>query len=419
MLRNYIKIAWKVLGRNKFFTFVSLFGISFTLAVLIIIIAFLNQILGSSYPETNSNKCLYINRVIMDHTNGNNMMSSHSSFHLLKDYIEKLKTPETVAIASNIVQTNTFVGNRKLRLGLRYTDADFWKVFEFEFLSGSAYHDNHVTKGEYVAVISNSAQEAYFGEEVDVIGKTITTDNTNYRVIGVVRDVADYQMNSNADIYVPYSTSKDDLKAREYLGSYAGIILAKSPADFPAIKAELKEMIAKIPIPKDENYNRLRAWAQTRGEYFAAALLPGNRTDDDDPPVGILYLLIAGAMLLFMMLPTLNLININTSRIMERASEIGIRKAFGASTSTLTVQFIIENIILTFIGGAIGLIIAFVALNIIENSGIIPHAELNINYKVFLAAIALCLIFGFLSGVLPAFRMSRLQVVQAIKGGEG
>ncbi len=124
-------------------------------------------------------------------------------------------------------------------------------------------------------------------------------------------------------------------------------------------------------------------------------------------------------MLLFMMLPTLNLININTSRIMERASEIGIRKAFGASTSTLTVQFIIENIILTFIGGAIGLIIAFVALNIIESSGIIPHAELNINYKVFLAAIALCLIFGFLSGVLPAFRMSRLQVVQAIKGGEG
>ena len=416
MLQNYLKIAWKVLGRNKFFTFVSLFGISFTLAVLIIVTAFLDQTLGASYPETKSDKCLYINRVVLDHTSGGSMWISGASFHLLHEYVEKMKMPETVAMASNIVQTNTFVGNRKLRLGLRYTDADFWRVFAFQFLAGGPYHDDHINKGEYVAVISTSAKEAYFGKEADVIGKTIITDNTSYRVIGVVKDVPVYQINSNADIYVPYNTSKNDLKTKEYLGSYTGIILAKSAVDFPAIKAELKEVVAKIPIPKDENTNRLRAWAQTRAEYFATSLIPGN--NDDNPPVGILYALIIGAMLLFMLLPTLNLININTSRIMERASEIGIRKAFGASASTLTVQFIIENIILTFIGGFIGLIIAFIALNIIESSGVIPHAELNINYKVFLAAIALCLIFGFLSGVLPALKMSRLQVVQAIKGGE-
>lgn len=416
MLQNYFKIAWKVLGRNKFFTFVSLFGISFTLAVLIIVTAFLNQTLGASYPETNSDKCLYINRVVMDHTHEGNMWISGASFHLLHDYVEKMKMPETVAMASNIVQTNTFVGNRKVSLGLRYTDADFWRVFAFQFLAGGAYHDDHINRGEYVAVISNSTKEAYFGKETDVIGKTIITDNTSYRVIGVVKDVPVYQINSNADIYVPYNTSKNDLKAKEFLGSYTGIILAKSVADFPAIKAELKDVVAKIPIPKDENTNRLRAWAQTRAEYFATTLIPGN--NDDNPPVGILYALIIGAMLLFMLLPTLNLININTSRIMERASEIGIRKAFGASASTLTVQFIIENIILTFIGGFIGLIIAFIALNIIESSGVIPHAELNINYKVFLTAIALCLVFGFLSGVLPALKMSRLQVVQAIKGGE-
>lgn len=416
MLQNYLKIAWKVLGRNKFFTFVSLFGISFTLAVLIIVTAFLNQTLGNSYPETKGDKCLYLNKVVLDHTDEGNMWISSASFHLLHEYVEKMKMPETIAIVSNIVQTNTFVNNRKLRLGLRYTDADFWKVFEFEFLRGGGYHDNHVEKGEYVAVISNSAKEAYFGKEADVIGKTIITDNTSYRVLGVVKDVPVYQMDSNADIYVPYSTSKNDLKAKEFLGAYTGILLAKSPADFSAIKAELKEMVAKIPIPKDENTNRLRAWAKTRTEYFASALIPGS--NDDNPPVGALYALIIGGMLLFMLLPTLNLININTSRIMERASEIGIRKAFGASASTLTVQFIIENIILTLIGGAIGLIIASIALNIIEKSGAIPHAELNINYKVFLTAIGLCLVFGLLSGVLPALKMSKLQVVQAIKGGE-
>lgn len=417
MLQNYLKIAWKVLGRNKFFTFVSLFGISFTLAVLIIVTAFLTEMLGNSYPETKRDRCLYMNRVMMDHTEGRSVSISHASPYLLNNYIEKLKTPEKIAIASNEYQTNTFVGNNKLRLALRYTDADFWDVLDFKFLQGGAYHKNHVDNNEFVAVISNSTKEAYFGEDVNVVGKTITTDNVNYRVIGVVKDVPIYQLTSNADIYVPYTLSGADLKEQDYLGSYTAFILAKNTRDIPAIRAELKNIIARIPVPKDDNYNRLRAWAHTREEFFAKALIPGT-TNDEEPPVGIFYSFIIGGMLLFMLLPTLNLININTSRIMERASEIGVRKAFGASTSTLTVQFIIENIILTFIGGAIGLLIAYIVLNTIESSGVIPHAELRIDIKVFLISIGLCLVFGFLSGVLPAFKMSKLQVVQAIKGGE-
>ena len=102
---------------------------------------------------------------------------------------------------------------------------------------------------------------------------------------------------------------------------------------------------------------------------------------------------------------------------MERASEIGVRKAFGASRGTLMMQFMIENIILTLLGGAIGLGIAALALNIIQNSGVIPYAQLSINFTVVLTAIILCIIFGLLSGVLPALRMSRMQVVQAIRGG--
>ena len=63
-------------------------------------------------------------------------------------------------------------------------------------------------------------------------------------------------------------------------------------------------------------------------------------------------------MLLFMLLPTLNLVNINLSRILERSSEIGVRKAFGASSRTLVGQFVVENLVLTLIGAAVGLVLS-------------------------------------------------------------
>src|SRR5256885_1583041 len=71
--------------------------------------------------------------------------------------------------------------------------------------------------------------------------------------------------------------------------------------------------------------------------------------------VGTLVAIIAAVALLFMALPTLNLVNLNVSRILERASEIGVRKAFGASSRALLGQFLVENVVLTLIGGALGL----------------------------------------------------------------
>jgi putative ABC transport system permease protein len=109
-------------------------------------------------------------------------------------------------------------------------------------------------------------------------------------------------------------------------------------------------------------------------------------------------------------------VNLNMSRIMERASEIGVRKAFGASSRTLVGQFIVENLVLTMIGGAAGLVLSAIALRLLNSSGLIPYAQFQLNLRVFLYGLALALFFGVLSGVYPAWRMSRLHPVQALKG---
>mgnify|MGYP002363308891 FL=1 len=119
--------------------------------------------------------------------------------------------------------------------------------------------------------------------------------------------------------------------------------------------------------------------------------------------------------LFFMSLPAINLVNINVSRILERSSEIGIRKAFGASSKTLVYQFVLENILLTLMGGALALIIAAVFLWWFNASHFIDYADLAINWTVVIVTIALSLVFGLMSGVFPAWRMSKLPIVEALR----
>jgi putative ABC transport system permease protein len=117
-----------------------------------------------------------------------------------------------------------------------------------------------------------------------------------------------------------------------------------------------------------------------------------------------------------MLLPAVNLVNLNVSRIMERASEIGVRKSFGASSRVLVGQFLVENVALTLIGGAIGLVLSIWLLWLVNGSGLILYADLRLNYRIFLAGLGFAVFFGTMSGVYPAWRMSRLNPVQALKG---
>jgi putative ABC transport system permease protein len=144
-------------------------------------------------------------------------------------------------------------------------------------------------------------------------------------------------------------------------------------------------------------------------------LYPGD-TDFTRTYGGFLQMILVGAALMFMALPAINLVNLNVSRIMERASEIGVRKAFGASSRTLVVQFVVENLALTIIGGLVGFMLAGFVLSSINQSGLIPYAELTLNTRIFVWGIALAVVFGLLSGVYPAWRMSRVHPVVALKG---
>jgi putative ABC transport system permease protein len=154
-------------------------------------------------------------------------------------------------------------------------------------------------------------------------------------------------------------------------------------------------------------------------EDLAIAHFTNSDSSDSESGGGIIaYGSVIGLMIVFMLFPAINLVNINASRIIERSSEVGVRRAFGASRSTLVGQFLVENTVLTLIGGAIALVLSFIVLDIITDSGLFPYGSFGFNLRVFLYALVLCLFFGVFSGVLPAYRMSRMHPVEALRGDE-
>jgi putative ABC transport system permease protein len=408
MLRNYFKIALAVLRRRKFFTFISLFGISFTLSILIVLTAFINKVINDDYPDRKRDHSLYVNS-LEEHGSKTGYMSSGSlSFYFLAHYVGSLKTPLKLAISSNYAGTNTYVNNKKIAINYKYTNADFWDVLDFDFLEGKPLTKEEIANGEHVTVISADTKLAYFGDIPSVVGKYIEADNVLYRVSGVVKNVPITTYMLYSDIYLPYTVSKGDYNDRSYRGNYTGILLAASKADIPKIQQEYEQMIQRLPMQSNE-FDKIYSHADS--------FITGYVRTGDEEKSGITYALIAIGIfvLLVMLLPTLNLINLNITRIMERSSEIGVRKAFGASSSTLVYQFVVENLILTGLGGVIGVFLSIIFLWILNGANLIANLELSVNMTVLFISLLTCLVFGLLSGVYPAWRMSRLQVVSALK----
>ncbi len=440
MFKNYIKLAFKVMGRNRFYTFISLFGISFTLMILMVLTAFLDDQLGSHAPLGNGDRISFLTRatqrlivpdttLVIDSTLQNGVMvydttenigettrstsNSNPSFKLLDEYLRDLPYVQASSIYSPDHDFDIFLGGNKLNFEGIYTDEVYWEVFNFKFLSGQPYQQNQVKNRLPVAVITDKASVKYFGSGVDALGKKVNVGQTNFEVIGIVEALSPSKEGLYADIYMPYTFMRTSvLKENRLLGGFEGAFLLNKASDLERFDSELDRKAELIPMPNPDEYNRFEMTAFSSVERFAHNLFYEEEKEDS---VKFFYIVFGSLMALFILLPTLNLINVNVTRIMERSSEIGVRKAFGANTQHLLVQFLFENVILTLIGGIIGCLLALGLIYLINESGILIDIVLRFNPSVFVYGFIVCLFFGVLSGLLPALRMSRLHIINALK----
>jgi putative ABC transport system permease protein len=423
MIKNYLKTFWKVARQNKLFTFLSLFGISLTIMFVMIFSMTVNKVIKGSGPEKNLGKILISDRFkVRDEHPGHSGVHSGLTTKISEDYMKKIKSADLVTIYFG--SDWKFMQNGKhYTKGYMGTDAEFWKVFNFKFLQGRPYSSEDVINKSNFAIITQSLKEILFGNEKDVIGKPVKLRHLSFTVLGVVEDPSPTSQNLRSGLFFPYTTIPEEpcatCYAPAYLGSYTVAFRAHDRSQFASIRKEVQEIIRRLDAA-DPEFAIFLSGPNTQWENLLATYDP---EFDTGPWAKIRKYLLWGFGFIF--LPAINLMSLNFARIRERGEEIAVRKSFGAGSGILKGQFIFENLLLTLAGGVIGMLLSFLmvallgnTLNIPVKAGITVPMSFSFDFLIFGIALGVCLLFGMLSGVLPAIRMSRMKPVKYLKGGD-
>jgi putative ABC transport system permease protein len=383
----------------------------------------ISKITSGSGPEKDLNKIIFCQRVKTRETHngktGYGISVSSCGRSLCEDHLKKVKSADLISMYTNTGSWE-FIFNGKYQLKQQtQTDAEFWNMYHFTFLQGRPYTREEVIKGANLAVITRSLKELLFGSDKDILGKTVHYTSMNLVVTGVVEDPPKTDQNAMGDLYFPYTLFKNNDIPNDYLGGFITAFRSSSHKQFVPIKNEVQEMIAKLDAADTTQTIFLS------GPYSQIEKMMVGYGDPEDYSLGtsvFKYLMMA---LAFILLPAINLMALNFARIQERGEEIAIRKSFGASGKILRSQFLFENILMTLIGGVVGIILSYLAVALLGNSLSIRISffstvplTFSFNYVVFAAALIACLIFGLLSGYLPAVRLSRMRPALYLKGGE-
>jgi putative ABC transport system permease protein len=416
MIWNYLKTAFAVFSRRKFFTFVSLFGVCITLTVLFVAISMLDVIFGGNPPDPESGRSLGVYRVNANYVNeaGNEGTSSAmASYRFLKDVLPDLPNMESYSIHRTMWTSVSYMNGERHEPFFKYTDAAFWHIMRYSFVEGRPYTQDEVDNADPVAVINESTRMKFFGSG-DAINEKIYVDGRSYRVVGVVEDASILKMFAFSDIFVPMTNLPDYNAPNEVTGLWVGSVLADNKASLPLIKEEFHSRLADYDI-ESLGYTEVITTLESQLEMTARMILV--RGNLSEHVTWMLYLLASGVALLFMLLPGINMVNLHVSRILERATEIGVRRSFGATSSALARQFLFENIVLTLLGSVLSLGFTVLILRWVESMDLIPYAKFTLDFNLIVTAIIIAAVFGVVSGVVPAIRMARMNPVDALRGG--
>jgi len=403
-----LKLTLRVLARRKAFTAISLFGVSFTLATLLVLSSLLDFTFGTHPPdpEVATTLGVYTMRLAGEHF----ISGGRPGFGFLEKQVRSLHTPEKTVIVSVAENGSVYESGRKFDLSIRHVEPGFWDLTRFRFLVGGPFGAEDDRAGRQVAVINATTSRRLFGGP-SATGREFEFSGRTFRVVGVVPDVSAARFTTFSDIWVPMGSMIGTGYRDQIRGGYLGLVKLKRPEDKEAAQAELAVRLRAMQLT--DEYTEVQSGLDTPLESISRELLSGDMSDSRP---GLMIAIIVVLAALFMVLPAVNLANLAISRTLERSAEIGVRKAFGATGRQMIGQLLFENLVLTLLGGAISLPLAWAALGLINGSGLIDYADFGINGRVLVWGLAAALFFSVLSGIYPAWRLSRLSPAAAMRG---
>ncbi|HEY8930583.1 MAG TPA: ABC transporter permease [Mucilaginibacter sp.] len=409
MIKNYLKIAWRNLWRNKFFSVINIMGLALGIACSVLIILWVQNEVGMDAFHKNSDR-LYqvIERQYYDHK----VMGQYSVPGVLAEQMKK-DLPQ-VEYATNIAwnSQNTFrVGTKIIKLEGNAADKDFFKIFSYPLVQGNV--ETALNAPVNIAISRKMAGE-FFGSPQEAMGKTLRYENRkDFKVTAVFEDLP-HNASNHFEFLINWQAFLEDNKWAKDWGNNGPIafITLKAGTDAEAFNKHIAHWMDTYDKDQSAAFREQLGIQKFSDVYLHGTFKDGVPTDGRIEYVH-LFSIIA---VLILVIACINFMNLTTARSVKRAREIGVRKVVGAVRGVLMQQFIGEAIFLTFIAAMIALVIVMLLLpvfNSVTQKHIgFPFADI----KFWLGIIGLTTVTGLLSGSYPALFLSSFNPVKVLKG---
>ncbi|MBO5000189.1 MAG: ABC transporter permease [Bacteroidaceae bacterium] len=432
MIKQHFKQAWNMMRQNKLFSSIYITGTGLSIAFTMVLFIIYYVKFAPVYPEYNRNRTLVIDMMnITQKDNPGNYSCNHGLSYKIVDMLKDLPHLDKIGASSMMGDYLGYAltmpeSNEVYMPIVNLTDRGFWEVFTFDFIDGKPYEQADVEAGLPKAVISESLAKRIFTRS-DVAGEYIDLDGKDVQVCGVVKDASTATPITVGEIYLPlYFLDKLRPSSFDYglSGSVQLYLTAPSEDDIESLRSEVQEVFKQHNLQDTELDNNLMnqpdIWWKN---YFRTEC---NHEPDIAKAVrGILYMLLA---LLF--IPAMNLCGMISSRMDERLSEMGLRKAYGATNRSLIGQILTENLLLTVIGGLLGLALAYIItiaggetiLNLMDENVTLfktistkINLEMLINLPLFLTVFSVCVLLNLISALVPTLLALRHPIIHSIQ----
>lgn len=427
MFKNYFKMAWRNLLKNKGFSFINIFGLAIGVACCMLIMLYVANEL--SYDRWNPNVDRIVRPVADIKFGGKHYQMATTASVVAPDSGEEL--PE-VASWCRFRQYGSFLvkpegeGQQNIREEHVLTaDSTFFEVFPLAIIQGDA--QKCLTEPNTMA-ISRSRAEKYFNSAQAAIGETLILDNEDrWRVTAVYEDMsvnthfrADLLMSMNGNREVasdpPYWVSNNNFHT--YLLLREGTDLEAFKEKFNAHSRDKIALAAQQLLGVSvEEFEASGQFARIYLQDLKDIHLYSDLNVELSPNGSIKYVWIFGLIAAFVLLiACINFMNLSTARSADRAKEIGVRKVMGSRRSTLVGQFLSESTLLAALAVVLALGIALIAL---PEYRILADRDLSMPWGAplfWLSLVATIGIVGLLAGSYPAFFLSAFDTIKVLKG---
>lgn len=418
--------------QNKLFSSIYITGTGLSIAFTMVLFIIYYVKFAPVYPEYNRSRTLVIDMMnITQKDNPGNYSCNHGLSYKVVDMLKDLPHLDKIGASSMMGDYLGYAltmpeSNEVYMPIVNLTDRGFWEVFTFDFIDGKPYEQADVEAGLPKAVISESLAKRIFTRS-DVAGEYIDLDGKDVQVCGVVKDASTATPITVGEIYLPlYFLDKLRPSSFDYglSGSVQLYLTAPSEDDIESLRSEVQEVFKQHNLQDEKlNSNLMNQPDIWWKNYFRTEC---NHEPDIAKAVrGILYMLLA---LLF--IPAMNLCGMISSRMDERLSEMGLRKAYGATNRSLIGQILTENLLLTVIGGLLGLALAYIItiaggetiLNLMDENVTLfktistkINLEMLINLPLFLTVFGVCVLLNLISALVPTLLALRHPIIHSIQ----